>query len=494
MMDTPAQVCAPQSCYKDFTESEVNNQIYPWSTYAYLPSLLILCPLAELVSYRAAILIGIFCRVITRFLLLFGTSLEAMALMQVTYAAGTASEDIFYAYVFYAVPTGFFQIALSACRTSALVSCLIASVLGDLLVTQADTPLTVLQIISCVSVCAGALLGCFVLSPSGKTRQFVECGGVPLAVAASEAGAGGKIPNAKDVALGGWVVTTTSNPTSMTSSDDCAVENSRSAASSYSSGSNVWYRKGAIFIAQAKFFRETLNRNPNLQNQVLYWIVANATYTEIFGYEVAVFEQLNGGRNTWNGSVLSVMLLLGAVGAMAPVFMKLDAGMYSAHFINALVSIAGIAGSIFLLVFCYVWRAIPSLAMLSLFVACWQFISVIVLVQVATELKISHDRAFPSTDVVISSMDDRESLSKGLPTSSTLSTAASAEAEPPSYAIAIVSLVGVSVVLQNSTVTIVFSGLQLSLQQALLCPSYLFAIATFIFACASLRRRHIDAV
>jgi hypothetical protein len=86
-------VCEDAYCYMHFTEDEVNNEIYPWSTYAYLPFLMILGPFAELYSYRIAILFGILGRVATRILLLFGHSLRQMQLMQVVYALGTAAED-----------------------------------------------------------------------------------------------------------------------------------------------------------------------------------------------------------------------------------------------------------------------------------------------------------------------------------------------------------------------------------------------------------------
>jgi len=75
--------CEETKCYKNFTEDEVNDEIYPWSTYAYLPFLLVLGPAAELFSYRAAILVGICGRLVTRFLLLYGKSIADMQWMQV---------------------------------------------------------------------------------------------------------------------------------------------------------------------------------------------------------------------------------------------------------------------------------------------------------------------------------------------------------------------------------------------------------------------------
>lgn len=114
--------CSVSSCYKDFTADQVNNEIYPWSTYAYLPFLLSLGPLAELVSFRGAILIGLCGRVITRFLLLYGNSVSDMQIMQVTYAMGTAAEDVFSGYVYHVVPLHQYQAVTSYIKASAMIS------------------------------------------------------------------------------------------------------------------------------------------------------------------------------------------------------------------------------------------------------------------------------------------------------------------------------------------------------------------------------------
>lgn len=81
-----SHTCKYDKCYKNFTEDEVNDQIYPWSTYAYLPFLMVLGPGAELFSYRVAILVGICGRLVTRFLLLYGKSIADMQWMQVCIA------------------------------------------------------------------------------------------------------------------------------------------------------------------------------------------------------------------------------------------------------------------------------------------------------------------------------------------------------------------------------------------------------------------------
>ena len=52
-------VCTEIPCKISLSADEINNEIYPWSTYAYLPFLLLLGVLAEGFSYRVAILLGV---------------------------------------------------------------------------------------------------------------------------------------------------------------------------------------------------------------------------------------------------------------------------------------------------------------------------------------------------------------------------------------------------------------------------------------------------
>lgn len=85
--------CKERKCYKNFTTDEINNLIYPFITYSYLPFLLILGPLAELVSYRLAIFIGMIGRVACRVLLFYGKSIASMQLMESSYALAIASDD-----------------------------------------------------------------------------------------------------------------------------------------------------------------------------------------------------------------------------------------------------------------------------------------------------------------------------------------------------------------------------------------------------------------
>ena len=68
---------------KGLPEDQVNNEVYPVSTYTYLCTLLVSCLLCEFLGYRCMIIAGALCRLCTRALLLFSTELLWLQLAEV---------------------------------------------------------------------------------------------------------------------------------------------------------------------------------------------------------------------------------------------------------------------------------------------------------------------------------------------------------------------------------------------------------------------------
>lgn len=199
-------VCEYSECYKHFSDNTVNTEIYPYSAYAYLPALFALGMIAELHSYRMAILLGVSARIATRFLLLFGSSLPSMQLMQVTYSVGTAAEDskyipdnytleylmfgydfiVFTAYVYCVIPVDLYQVYTSYIKVSSLVAIVLSNMLADILVSYAGTAnhpfdLTTLFTISAIFVCLGVAFGLYILVEVPRDNAApVESTGEPL--------------------------------------------------------------------------------------------------------------------------------------------------------------------------------------------------------------------------------------------------------------------------------------------------------------------------
>jgi len=89
---------------KNFTDTELAVDVWPWSTFGAFIFLLPFGVLAELIGSRAVIFIGILCREVTRVMLIYSSSLSAMAIMQIAYGAGVAGDAIYFAYVFAVAP------------------------------------------------------------------------------------------------------------------------------------------------------------------------------------------------------------------------------------------------------------------------------------------------------------------------------------------------------------------------------------------------------
>ena len=153
--------CEDDMCYFNFSESVVNNSIYPWCTYAYFPFLLTLGPFAELFSYRLTILTGVIGRIATRLLLVYGQTLSSMQIMQITYALGTAAEDVFSAYIFYAVLPVDYETVTSYVKSTGLLSSVVSCVLGDILVIEGGVSLRRLMIVSAVFTGLAFVVGVF---------------------------------------------------------------------------------------------------------------------------------------------------------------------------------------------------------------------------------------------------------------------------------------------------------------------------------------------
>ena len=96
---------------KGLTTQQLDDDVWPWDTYGSFAFLLPVGLLADALGYRTVIFAGLLCRECTRVLLVFGSGVNAMATMQVTYAGATAANTVYFAYVYQVVPRPDFQLA-----------------------------------------------------------------------------------------------------------------------------------------------------------------------------------------------------------------------------------------------------------------------------------------------------------------------------------------------------------------------------------------------
>jgi hypothetical protein len=428
--------CENIYCYENFSENDVNNDIYPWSTYAYLPFLLLFGSLAEICSYRIVILIGIFGRVVTRLLLIYGTTIIEMIYSQIFYSMGTAAEDIFSAYIYYIVPPEYFLKATSFTKASALMSFVISGVVGDVLVTQYQVSLEILNIISTIFVCMGVLLGLFVINDSLKFNK-----------------------NEK--------INISKNYDEVNNNNN----NNNSVDSSTFKNSIFKHKKQIIYLKQSlnSIFMSSL---------LIYWLIGNSIYVILYGYETSIYENLSGS-NEWNGSILSIMLLAGSVGAMVPSWIHIDTMTDISVF--SLLIVMGLICSFCLILFINSWELIASIAALTVFCASWQCINVVFYARLAISLK-NAQLLLQTVNCSEESLlvKNEENLDNSNIKEDIYIREDSEVIEPP-YSMAVVIVVSLSVIIQILIITILFSWLNYSLQNACNILMYIFVISTLLY-------------
>ena len=165
---------------KGFSGDAVAKDIFPVSIYASLFFYLIAGPASKRMGLKTFVLCGAACRLWTRMILLWGTSLGAMRLMQVVYAAGTSADAILMAYA-YAIVGGEetdergigmnvhssegrrYRTVTGALSASHLGSYMLAALSGQV-AFDSGVSYEALFYVSFVSVGAGCVVGCFLPS------------------------------------------------------------------------------------------------------------------------------------------------------------------------------------------------------------------------------------------------------------------------------------------------------------------------------------------
>jgi hypothetical protein len=154
------------------SDDDVNNYVYPVWTYSYLPLLILLGGAAESLDYTPVIIVGAVGRLITRLLLLFGTTVAEMQLMQITYALGSVGEIVFYAYVFHCVKRSEYQMATSAAQACHLFAHVLGGLCGDFCLNALGAPVALLFWLSLASVVSGLAVSLACFRPTRRFRSM----------------------------------------------------------------------------------------------------------------------------------------------------------------------------------------------------------------------------------------------------------------------------------------------------------------------------------
>ncbi len=157
---------------KNFSQSAVNDHVYPFWTYSYLVAAFFVFLFTDFMRYNPIILIETFSYLLTRVLLVWGTSLLAMQLMQVIYGVATATEVGYYTYLYSAVPPKYYVAITGPVRAAVLLGRAVSSYTGQGLFSTDKLDYYGLNYFSlagvCVSACLSLLLPWYFTCPCTK--------------------------------------------------------------------------------------------------------------------------------------------------------------------------------------------------------------------------------------------------------------------------------------------------------------------------------------
>ncbi|XP_051465622.1 thiamine transporter 1 isoform X2 [Apus apus] len=138
--------------YKNLSETEVFNEIYPVWTYSYLALLFPVFLATDYLRYKPVVLLQGLSLIVTWFMLLYAQGLRAIQFLEFFYGMGTATDIAYYSYIYSVVDVNLYQKVTSYCRSATLVGYTVGSVSGQVLVSVAGWSLFSLNVITLTSI------------------------------------------------------------------------------------------------------------------------------------------------------------------------------------------------------------------------------------------------------------------------------------------------------------------------------------------------------
>lgn len=130
----------------------MNSEIYPYWPYSFLVAAFLVFLLTDMLHYTPVILLESIAYLSTRILLIWGTSVNVMRLMQVAYGIATATEIAYFAYIYTVVPDVYYKQGTSCVRAARLAGQAFAGGLGQALISTNAFNTLQLNYISLASV------------------------------------------------------------------------------------------------------------------------------------------------------------------------------------------------------------------------------------------------------------------------------------------------------------------------------------------------------
>ena len=163
---------------KNISIEVLNNRINPFWTYSYLASSFLVFLLTDILRYNPVIILECSAYLSTRVLALWGTSVFAMQMMQVSYGIATAAEVGYFSYVYAVVPLHLYERLTGPVRAARMLGRSLSCFIGQLLFSNFILDYTGMCYYSLVSVCIAMgfalLLPWYFSSPCSEDRYITD--------------------------------------------------------------------------------------------------------------------------------------------------------------------------------------------------------------------------------------------------------------------------------------------------------------------------------
>ncbi|XP_056445235.1 reduced folate transporter [Gadus chalcogrammus] len=355
------------STEKNFTREQVTNEINPVLSYSYMVVLVPVLLLTDFLRYKPVLVVQGLSQVAIWLLLLLGSSLPHMQLMEFFYGVTMAARVAYSSYIFSLVTPGLYQRVASYSRTAVLMGVFFSSVLGQLCMSLGDVSYTTLSGVSLGFVLLGLLLSLCLPWPKRsmffnrthqhqqqQLRELVEGEGDTEATKSERDlmnPAGVKAPVSPALPPWRW----------------CTLS---------------W--RQSVFLQMLGEVRGVV-REPNLRLWCLWWVFNSTGYYLVLFYVHILWNKVypaTENKHVYNGGVEAVSVLLGAITSFLAGLVKIRWNLWSELLIGVITALQagllllmGLTDNIWV---CYVAYA--------LFRGFYQFLVPIAIFQIASSL------------------------------------------------------------------------------------------------------------
>ncbi|XP_071320294.1 reduced folate transporter [Trachinotus anak] len=288
---------------KNFTRKQVTNEITPVLTYSYMAVLVPAFLLTDLLRYKPVLIVQGISQVSIWLILLLGTSLLEMQMMEFFYGITMACRVAYSSYIFSLVSPVLYQRVAGYSRTSVLLGVFTSSVLGQLCMSLGNISFYNLNAISLGFVSFGLLLA--VCLPWPKRSLFFN-----------------QMRNQEQKELAA------SGATKSELDKMKPKESGESSAAPVCSASR-W--KDSVFVQMLLEVRNVIRR-PNLRLWSIWWVFNSTGYYLVLFYVHILWYNVYPAaenKNVYNGGVEAASTLLSAMASFTAGFVKIRWNVWS---------------------------------------------------------------------------------------------------------------------------------------------------------------------